>query len=725
MDKRFKILILVLIIGGMFSFGLPVKIFQSSAQKAKPLTVEKKLSKMVDKDKNKIFDNLEELLKDKPGEAFFDVIVLFKENLSDTLLENAKGRIGNFLLKYQYSSISGIATTLTKGQIIAFSKIPFVKQIEHDAEVIPFLDKANYWFGVQKARTDFELDGNSDGSATYSKDDIVIAVIDTGIDPNHVDLDGGKIIGWKDFATGEPDPYDQVQGCGGHGTHVSSIAAGEGEGDSLYKGVAPGAALVGVKVLKRRGNDCIGSMSDVNAGIQWVIDNKNTYGINVINMSIGAAGNSDGTDSTSQLVNQAVDAGIVVVVSAGNEGPGKYTIGSPSAAAKAITVGAMADVEPGNPGSFSCGPAPGYGFYQICFSSRGPTADERIKPDISAPGVFIMAAEAGTTNQYVEMSGTSMSSPFIAGLVGLMLQADSNLTPGQVKTKIMSTALDWGPTNDDIDYGAGRLDAYEAIKSAGGYSGTNIVVPEHQYLTGNLTETGDANWYDINVTDTSYPIAVTLIMPDWQSSSNPDFDLYLYDTDGTTQLANSISTRRQETVGYQPSVTGIYKLRVYSYSGSGNYFFDQSAGTIPSAVAISVIVNDTFDYGTLALSPSSVSPTEKSTINLNKTPVIQNTGSATVDLAVRSSDAAGGSTPWDLVTADSIAFDEYCHQYSTTTGAAWYDFPVSNDYTGTIFTGLSVDATTTLDLQVLMPTGSTDPTEKSITVTILATESGL
>src|SRR3989338_9856011 len=178
-------------------------------------------------------------------------------------------------------------------------------------------------------------------------------------------------------------------------------------------------------------------------------------------MSIGSAGSSDGTDSTSLIVDSAVDAGLVGTVAAGNEGPKKYTIGSPAAAAKAITVGAMADVDPG----VATAGLPAKGFYQAYFSSRGPTADGRIKPDISAPGVKITAAKAGTTNGYIEYNGTSMSSPFVAGLAGLMLQASSTLTPTEIKTKIMNTAIDWDGAGADIDYGAGRLDGYEAIKS--------------------------------------------------------------------------------------------------------------------------------------------------------------------------------------------------------------------------------------------------------------------
>ena len=142
MVKISKILILILVISGLVGFGLAGQIFKSSAQEAKPLEVaEKKLPKRVDKDKNKIFDDLEELLKVQPDEAFFNTIILFEEALSDALFEKAKGKIGDFSIKYQYSSISGIAAALTKGQIIALSRIPFIKQIEYDAKVKKILPK--------------------------------------------------------------------------------------------------------------------------------------------------------------------------------------------------------------------------------------------------------------------------------------------------------------------------------------------------------------------------------------------------------------------------------------------------------------------------------------------------------------------------------------------------------------------------------------------------------
>lgn len=720
MVKIFKILILglaIAVVFGFFSFDLPKKTFQSSAQeKSEKEEIEEKiLPKRIDKDKNKIFDELEEIIKDQPEEAFSDTIVLFEENVSDSLFERVKGRIGDFSIKYQYPSISGIAATLTKGQIIALSKTPFVKQIEDDAEVIPFLDKATYWFGVQKARTDFGVDGNMDGSSTYSKNDIVIAVIDTGIDPNHIDLDGGKIIGWKDIAKGQPNPYDELGACGGHGTHVASIAAGEGQGNSLYKGVAPGAALVGVKVLKIVGNKCTGSDSDVIAGVQWVIDNKTTYGIEIFNMSIGIAGSSNGTDAVSLIVNSAVDAGLVGVVAAGNEGPAKYTIGSPAAATKAITVGAMADVEPGA----ATAALPAKGFYQAYFSSRGPTADNRTKPDISAPGVKITAAKAGTTNGYIQYNGTSMSSPFVAGLTGLMLQANSALTPTQIKIKIATTAIDWNGSAADIDYGAGRLDGYEAVKSSGGYSGSNIATPEHQYFTGSLAGTGDTDWYDINVNDISYPIAITFITPNWTGiysgpnlvGANPDFDIFLYASDGTTKLASSEGILRQETIGYQPTTTGIYKLKVYSYNGSGNYFFDQSAGT---AVAVSIVLttDGTTPFGILAL--GSVKDTTASGTNDVQT-VQVTTGPA--NLSIKSTNFSAGANIWTLGSTNGS--NQVKWEFSKD-AAGWNTFS-SADTLFPFDTNVAQGATRNLYLKLTMPTSTLSNNEHGATVTIMAT----
>ncbi|MBS4539121.1 S8 family serine peptidase [Clostridium sp. D2Q-11] len=517
------------------------------------------IEKIQDKDKDKIFDNLNEKLSKKNVKDELSVIIVFKEMLDKKEIGKIEDTIGKFKIKHKFKTIPSIAASLTKSQITQLSSMEIVEHIEYDMEVKASNDTAREWFGATKSSLDFGVNGDRDGNLnSYSKNDVVVAVIDTGIDANHIDLDNGKVIAWKDYVKGNSTPYDD----NGHGTHVSGIIAGEGDGNSNYKGVAEGAALIGLKVLDRRGS---GDMSDSTAALDWCIANKDTYGIDVVNMSLGTSGSSDGTDATSLAVNRAVDAGIVVVIAAGNSGPAKYTIGSPGAAEDAITVGAMADIGEG-------------GFNLTDFSSRGPTADGRIKPDISAPGYNIMAAKANSSSSYVSYSGTSMATPFTAGTVALMLDANPSLNPTQIKNILMSTSIDMGPNGKDIEYGMGRLDVFEAVKSAGGYSGTNISVPDVLYGSDKIDSSNGSDVWRFNVDDTTYPISITLVMPNWTSSwysSTPDFDIYLYDSNGN-EVANSLTATRQENITFTPTSTGSYTLEVYSYSGTGSYFFDIS-----------------------------------------------------------------------------------------------------------------------------------------------------
>lgn len=516
----------------------------------------KEVIKNIDKDHNKLFDILENKMLTSSDTDKIPTIVIFNDKLDSAKKTNMQQHLGVLKPKHEFSTIPGMSIDLTKDQINSLRKMDFVKQVEYDMPVYATMDKAKEWFGVNKAVTDFGLNGDRDGNArSYSSQDVVVAVIDTGIDASHVDLDGGKVIGWKDYVASKTTPYDD----NGHGTHVSSMIAGEGDGNSSYKGVAPGAALVGLKVLDSSGS---GSMSNVTAAIDWAVANKNTYNIKVINMSLGTSGSSDGTDSTSIASNNAVDNGIVVCVAAGNSGPAKSTIGSPGAAEKPITVGAMADVGE-------------LGFNIADFSSRGPTADGRIKPDIAAPGYNIMAAKANSTNQYVSYSGTSMATPFTAGTVALMLDANYNLTPTEVKNILTSTAKDWGPAGKDVDYGNGRLDAYDAIKTAGSLTGTNITVPNHLYGSQSILTSRKSDFWSFQVDNTAYPVSISFIIPNWSSST--DLDIYVYDKNNNL-VSSSTGTKRQETIKFTPSAVGTYTFKVYSYSGTGNYFFDISAG---------------------------------------------------------------------------------------------------------------------------------------------------
>lgn len=501
---------------------------------------------------NKILKTLSEKIDNKAAHKKISTIIMFKSAANTAEKEYIKHLVGSQGIKQEFSIIPGVAVDLTPKQIEEIAALENVSYIDHDGQAHIHLNTARPSFGVDQAVHEFKVTGNRNGYfRRYSREDVVIAVIDTGIDSTHVDLANGKVIGWHDEINGRPAPYDD----NGHGTHVSSIAAGAGAGKWKFRGVAFGAALVGVKVLNQNGS---GSFSQIIAGIQWCVDNRREFNISIINMSLGGSSFQPLKDA----VNNAVHAGIVVCVSAGNEGPGTGTVGSPGDAEEAVTVGAMADLGKN-------------GFYLANFSSRGPTADGRIKPDICGPGVDIMAARANTVDQYIAMSGTSMSCPFVAGVAALMLDADPNLAPQMVKNILLSTAIDWAPLGPDIDYGYGRLEAFRAIKSAKRARCTERkYFPNVLRASGDISRTGQADWYDFEVSRSCTPVAVTMIIPGW-AAFTPDLDITVYDVYGNF-IAASSGVLRQETIKFNAYCCGRYKLQVNSFSGTGSYHLNIS-----------------------------------------------------------------------------------------------------------------------------------------------------
>lgn len=266
-----------------------------------------------------------------------------------------------------------------------------------------------------------------------------VAVVDTGLDVNHPDF-AGRVGGTMDFSG------EGFQDNNGHGTHVAGIIAGAG---ATYRGLAPGATIYAAKVLRGDGS---GMFSDVMAGVEWAVD----QGVHVINLSLGSSGSSDGNDALSHTCDAAVGRGIVVCVAAGNDGPGSQTVGSPGAARQVITVGATDDHDA-----------------MASFSSRGPTADGRTKPDVCFPGVGIVAPRASGTSMgnpvdalYTKASGTSMATPHAAGAVALLLHAKPDLMPAQVKDLLVTTARDLGL--DGNTQGAGRAIVHAAYLRAVG-----------------------------------------------------------------------------------------------------------------------------------------------------------------------------------------------------------------------------------------------------------------
>ncbi|MHC9540158.1 MAG: S8 family peptidase [Vulcanimicrobiota bacterium] len=275
-----------------------------------------------------------------------------------------------------------------------------------------------------------------------------ICIIDSGIAP-HPDF-GNRIIAFKDFVSnrdGVENAYDDV----GHGTFCAGVAAGDGIGSAgACVGAAPEANIVAVKVINKFMAGCT---SDGIKAIQWAIENREKYHIDVISMSLGdEVLKSWKDDPLAMAAEKAIEAGIVFCAAAGNFGHKPNSIGNPGYAEHVLTVGASDDKKTVDP----------HDDILAKFSGKGPTKFDGInKPDILGSGVDI----TGPSNKggYTQKSGTSMSCPLVAGMALLLRQAAPEASPGELKDVIMSTARDLNglPKNHQ---GAGIIDVEAAFQ---------------------------------------------------------------------------------------------------------------------------------------------------------------------------------------------------------------------------------------------------------------------
>ncbi|WP_247730088.1 S8 family serine peptidase [Halovivax limisalsi] len=280
-----------------------------------------------------------------------------------------------------------------------------------------------------------------------------VVVADTGVDADHPDID---LADWYDPMTGSDTPSDSH----GHGTHTSGTATG-GDSSGTAIGVAPDAELAHVKVCGSSG--CGGDA--IMESFQIAIDTDS----DVINLSLGGGV----TGSYVDTVYNAMDSGVLVVSSIGNDGEG--TAGSPGAVYDSIASGATNENEEVT--SFSGGKTMSEGDFGGNWMDHWPSG-EFITPDIAAPGAQITSAQPG--GGYQEMSGTSMSSPHKAGAAAVILSANPDLGPWEVQDLMMETAWkpdSWDPndamaynpdTGRDTRYGTGIIDLYAAVEQAGG-----------------------------------------------------------------------------------------------------------------------------------------------------------------------------------------------------------------------------------------------------------------
>ncbi|MFW9911270.1 MAG: S8 family serine peptidase [Candidatus Thorarchaeota archaeon] len=318
----------------------------------------------------------------------------------------------------------------------------------------------------------------------YYGNGTTIAVLDSGAQGDHPDLQG-QLIGFKDFIGLGTDmnPSDGIDAYddNGHGTAVASNAAGTGAASGgNFTGTAPGANLLIIKVLDSDGS---GDDSVLAQGIEFAVD----QGADVISISLGGPWTESQfiVEPSVLAITAAVDAGVPVVVAAGNSGPASFSINSPGITQEAITVGASA----GSAGV-------------VAFSSRGPV--ERnindplglyAKPDMVAPGSSVVSArwigsdyyeypiydQAEYGEYYTQWSGTSASAPQVAGLVAMLIQKHSGLTPTEAKIALMAGATDLGADSMEQGWGLPNVTRSSEIIATG--SGELTIMTPRKYPT--------------------------------------------------------------------------------------------------------------------------------------------------------------------------------------------------------------------------------------------------
>jgi subtilisin family serine protease len=368
-----------------------------------------------------------------------------------------------------------------------------------------------------------------------------VAVLDTGIDVTHPDL-AGRVVGQANFTEGFEDDRDLV----GHGTHVASTVAGSGAASGgRYRGVAPGAGLLDGKVCVEFG--CAHSW--VLAGMQWAAE----QGADVVNLSLGGP-DTPGLDPVEEAVGTlSAQYGVLFVIAAGNSGA-DASIDSPGSADAALTVGAVdkADQLGG-------------------FSSRGPRLDGGLKPDLTAPGVDIVAANSkdgflGEPGQpYTTLSGTSMATPHVAGAAAILAQQHPDWSPEQLKAGLMGSAVPH-PDLGAYAQGAGRLDVARAVGQSVTANppgvGFELALWPHE---DDQPQTRTISYRNHGTAEVVLELAVATIGPDGQPA--PDGMFTLSDSSVTIPAGGGVevSLTADTTLG---DVTGYLGGRITA-TGSG------------------------------------------------------------------------------------------------------------------------------------------------------------
>lgn len=424
----------------------------------------------------------------------------------------------------------------------------------------------------------------------FTGEGVRIAVLDTGIDEEHPDL-SGAVVAAQDFSGGgDPDDHQ------GHGTHVASTAAGRGVGDAVNKGMAYDADLINGKILNDSGN---GEMSWLIDGLEWASGEQDA---DIVNLSIGVRGYyTDGTDPWSEAVNSVVEGyGTLVVAAAGNDG--RSGINPPGAADLALTVGAVDDWD-----------------YIAPFSGRGPrTGDWALKPDLTAPGMGIIAALADgasfgnpVDDLYTAASGTSMATPHVSGAAALLMQQRPELTGQQVKSLLMGTAEATGLASV-WDEGTGRLFVPTALEQT--------------------------TWAE--------PASLSLGYHPYPHEGDPVVQDLTYRNSGESEVTLTLTAEVTDEQGNAPAPE--------QFSVGANTLVVPAGGTATVPVTLDLAAGETGLYSGAITATDLDGREVRTTVGWFKEPVMMD---LTVDVTNRDGEPAGGQTTVDVVNVDN--YEQY------------------------------------------------------------------
>lgn len=382
------------------------------------------------------------------------VIVQSKDHSNlNNLIFNMSGRV-----KSSLPLIGGVACNLSIESIYRLAENLDIEYISFDSKVFALLDIASA-----------SVEANFPHERGYMGEGVTVALVDTGTSPhNDLIMPNERIIGFKDFVNNRDYPYDDH----GHGTHIAGIIAGSGySSNGKYTGIAPKSNILSIKALDENGS---GNTSDIIKALSWAIETKDKYNTKIINLSLGSPVNNPcSKDPLCRITKEAIDNGLIVVVAAGNSGPSSESILSPGINPNVITVGAVDDKRTSDTRDDTI----------ASFSSRGPTKEGFIKPDIVAPGVNIMSLSNHKQNGYTSLSGTSMATPVISGSIALLLEKEGPLSNREVKRRLTESCIDLKDNREN--QGAGMIDLNKLFEISSGNK-KNESLPNKKFSPSNI-----------------------------------------------------------------------------------------------------------------------------------------------------------------------------------------------------------------------------------------------